>query len=243
MALKTVVANELRRWGMLSVELQGAFAEDHAIHRDLDAPAEFPDAADEISRPRFGSAQPGGTDEKEEAAAGLAPAPAAATQSLSAPASTSNAPAEQPRRGRRKPAEASAVAPAAPAATAPASPAPSPAPSQAPTGLFADATVRSPQEPTQQPDPEPDHGPEPSDPSALPEQSRAIIVKVSEALGREKVTEAEVLNIVKGRKLCGPEVEELGQLQDVVLEDLLLNMQFIAAQARIDRKGAQQLKK
>ncbi len=128
MALKTVVANELRRWGMLSVELQGAFAEDHAIHRDIDAPAEFPDAADEITRPKFddaiadkADAKATAADEKAESAAGLAPAP-------------ESSPPEQPKRGRqKKAAEAAAPAPVqpvsqAPAATVPASVAPAHSP-------------------------------------------------------------------------------------------------------------------
>ncbi len=104
MAIKTVVANELRRWGMLSVELQGAFAEDHAIHRDLDTPAEFPDASDEISRPKF-------DDEKAEAAAGLAPQQTTTPAQTTAPAPA----AEAPKRGRpKKSAEAPAPAAAAP---------------------------------------------------------------------------------------------------------------------------------
>lgn len=68
MALKTVIANELRKWGLLSVQMQGAFSNDQTIRRDIDVEAEFPDAAtDDISRPQFEG------DEKEEAAAGLAP--------------------------------------------------------------------------------------------------------------------------------------------------------------------------
>lgn len=104
MALKTVVANELRRWGMLSVELQGAFAEDHAIHRDIDAPAEFPEPMDEITRPKFES---DGKDEKAEAAGGLAPWPG--------PSVSTTPKAQEPaKRGRpKKEAAASAPQPAA----------------------------------------------------------------------------------------------------------------------------------
>lgn len=75
MALKTVVANELRRWGMLSVEMQGAFASDHGIKRDIDAPAEFPEPSDEINRPVIdGQAPEQISDAKAETDAGLAPA-------------------------------------------------------------------------------------------------------------------------------------------------------------------------
>ena len=68
MALKTVIANELRHWGLLSVQMQGAFANDQTVHRDVDAPAEFPDATDAIEPPKFDTAY-----EQVEAAAGLAP--------------------------------------------------------------------------------------------------------------------------------------------------------------------------
>lgn len=108
MAIKTVVANELRRWGMMSVELQGAFAEDHAIHRDIDAPAEFPDAMDEITRPKFEADEK--AEERAESDAGLAPATLRTGQSQTA---------EAPRRGRPK---KEAAAPAAQQ-----SPTPSPA--------------------------------------------------------------------------------------------------------------------
>ncbi len=111
MALKTVVANELRRWGMLSVEMQGAFANDHAIRRDIDAPAEFPDIGDDITRPKFDAPE----DTKELAAAGLAPAqppvepPPAKRKRAAKPAveSAPTAPLESPQ----------PAAPAPPAAT------------------------------------------------------------------------------------------------------------------------------
>lgn len=107
MALKTVVANELRHWGLLSVQMQGAFANDQSIHRDVDSEVEFPETADatsEIKRPVFDGAQTS-DDEQAEAKAGLAPA-----QPQQTPAET-----PQPkRRGRKAAAEAPAQAPAPP---------------------------------------------------------------------------------------------------------------------------------
>lgn len=44
MALKTVVANTLRKWGPLSVQLQQAFQVDQAVIRDMDAAPEYIDA-------------------------------------------------------------------------------------------------------------------------------------------------------------------------------------------------------
>lgn len=46
MALKTVVANTLRKWGPLSVQMQQAFQSDQTVIRDIDAPPEFIDVND-----------------------------------------------------------------------------------------------------------------------------------------------------------------------------------------------------
>jgi recombination protein RecT len=129
MALKTVIANELRHWGILSVEMQMAYREDHGMHKDIDTEVEFPEPGDDIKRPTFEDPK----EEKELAAAGLAPE------------QPPSPPAEQPRRGRKKAAEAQAAAPApvqqpppptaeeaarAPTVRAAAVPAPAPAPGQ-----------------------------------------------------------------------------------------------------------------
>ncbi len=70
MAIKTIVANELRHWGILSIEMQKGFSEDQGMHTDIDTEVEFPEAADDISRPKFEQKE----EAKELAAAGLAPA-------------------------------------------------------------------------------------------------------------------------------------------------------------------------
>ena len=44
MALKTVIANGLKKWGILSIELQQAFAHDQGAQIDIDADVQFPDA-------------------------------------------------------------------------------------------------------------------------------------------------------------------------------------------------------
>ncbi len=106
MAIKTVVANELRRWGMMSVELQGAFAEDHTIHRDIDAPAEYPEPGDEITGPKFDA--PAKAEEKELADAGLAPQQSPAEN----PVQTQT---EKVKRTRRAPVSASPQTTEAPA--------------------------------------------------------------------------------------------------------------------------------
>ncbi len=108
MALKVVIANTLRKWGMLSVELQGAFAEEHSIRKDIDSPAEFPEPADDIQSPKFETTAEPKSDDKQLAAAGLAPAqapeqpakkrgrPAKQSQTPESPAPPPTQPAQQP---------------------------------------------------------------------------------------------------------------------------------------------------
>jgi len=144
MGLKTVVSNELRRWGMLSVELQGAFAEDHSIHKDIDAPAEFPEAEDGILPARFDGEPKDPQEEKAEAAAGLAP-----QQQPAAPAPA----AAQPKRTRQRRQEAQTM-------TEPAQPVVS---SQSGAGLgTAPAPISQPPVPPTQPSPAAAKAPGPS---------------------------------------------------------------------------------
>ena len=135
MAIKTIIANELRHWGILSIEMQKGFTEDQGMHADIDAPLEFPEAADEIAKPKFEDPN----ETKQLAAGGLAPEqpPTQTTQ-------------EAPRTRRTRKAEAPAVTPppsAAPPAstppvTAPVAPPPAaaPAPTQ-PLGSLLESAV------------------------------------------------------------------------------------------------------
>jgi hypothetical protein len=80
MALKTVVANELRKYGILSVQMQRALFIDQHAQRDVDAEPEAVDGANlaGLVTAQQDIAQPGATalagDEKELVDAGLAPA-------------------------------------------------------------------------------------------------------------------------------------------------------------------------
>lgn len=108
MGLKTVIANTLRHWGILSVEMQSAMKEDQGVRIDVDTDVMYPDNTDVISGPKFDA------DEKQLADAGLAPA---------------DPPAEQPKRTRQR-RESPTPAPTEPPAqtSAPAAPQTSEAP-------------------------------------------------------------------------------------------------------------------
>jgi hypothetical protein len=67
-------------------------------------------------------------------------------------------------------------------------------------------------------------------PPSLAEQALAL-------LGPNKVTEEEVLNVLKARSICAAAVKSFTELSDVILKDLVGNMEIIAAQVRIDKKG------
>lgn len=47
MAMKTVIKNELSKWGVLSVQMQRAITEDQGVRKDIDAELEFPDGSPE----------------------------------------------------------------------------------------------------------------------------------------------------------------------------------------------------
>jgi recombination protein RecT len=223
MALKTVVSNELRRWGMLSVELQGAFAEDHSIRRDIDAPAEFPEASDEIMRPKFddkiadaADAKATAADERAEAAAGLAPQ------------SPTPSPApEQPKRGRKPkaaqpPVEAAAQSPApivqptapAPATTGTATPLPPPA-----TVTAAQAAQTS------------------AGQASFAALASEPYNQLRELMDHSKITEPELVRLCKHRGVMKEDQQELLQLADEKIRDLCESWPIIAGQIRIDRRN------
>lgn len=208
MALKTVIANELRRWGMLSVEMQGAFARDHSMQRDIDAPAEFPEAADEIARPVIdGQAQvvdKSSNNTASESEAGFAPVQPA------------------PKQPKAKPAPK-------------VEPAPTPEP------------------PDPNPVPYPELEPEPaqtqqaaemfSDPETQAEEGHQVSTDtpydIAVALmAKDKITEAEVMALLKRKKFTAETTEELMQVADRVLIDMAKNWAMVSAQVRIDRKKA-----
>jgi recombination protein RecT len=49
MALKTVVMNELRAWGILSVQMQKAMVHDQAVHEDIDAEPVYEDGPENVT--------------------------------------------------------------------------------------------------------------------------------------------------------------------------------------------------
>ena len=218
MAVKTVVANELRRWGMLSVELQGAFAEDNSVRRDLDAPAEFPDASDEIMRPKFdenadaADAKATAADAQAEAAAGLAPASPPA-QAAAAP------PAQQPRRGRKKAAEAQPGA--NPAEVQTAAPAPVHPVTPAQTTQPASTVTAAPAQP------------------ALLGLAGEPYNLLRQLMANSQITDAEMIRLCKHRGLMTAQQEELLQLADEKIQDLVESWPAVAGQVRIDRRRAQ----
>jgi len=55
MALKTVVKNELAKWGIMSIQMENAFRHDQAVKRSPDAEPEFVDGNVEIEKPVFGT--------------------------------------------------------------------------------------------------------------------------------------------------------------------------------------------
>lgn len=105
MGLKTVIGNELRHWGILSVEMQSAMREDQGIHVDVDSEVLYPETGDEITGPKFDRTADPKEDTKQLAAAGLAPAEHPPTQT------------EKRKRARREPAAAPAPAPTPEAST------------------------------------------------------------------------------------------------------------------------------
>jgi recombination protein RecT len=212
MALKTVIANELRHWGILSVEMQMAFREDLGMHKDIDTEVEFPEPGDEIMRPKFDdkiadAADAKATaDEKAEAAAGLAP---------------SSPPPEQPRRGRKK-----AAAPEPPVQAAPQAPAPAPAP-VAQTGP---TTATQPSPPSQ-----PAAG---ATQPSFSELSFQPYNQLRELMDHSKITEPEMIRLCRHRGLMTEQQQELLQLADDKIKDLCESWPAVAGQVRIDRKSS-----
>jgi len=197
MSVKTVVANELRHWGILSVAMQKAVVEDQGVHIDVDSEVLYPEAGDDISRPKFDDAK----DDKQLAAAGLAPA------------QPPTPPAEQPRRGRKKAAEAQ-VSEAQPAAPAPVQPAAAPTPAPAPAPAPAAA------------------------PAASLFQSAAY-TQLRTCMTSSGVTDAELITLCRHRGVMTAQQEELMQLSDATLTDLANNWTIVAGQIRQDRKRTQ----
>jgi hypothetical protein len=132
------------------------------------------------------------------------------------------------------------VQPAQPAPTPPAATAPAaPPPSQIQSKLL------EPVQPSPEPEPEPEPAatagsdgelfsgtqqPAEPPPPSLAEQAYAV-------LGQNKVTEDEVLTVLKVRSICAQTVNKMSDLSQEILADLIANIAIIAAQVRIDKKG------
>ena len=132
MAQKTVVANELSDWGVLSVEWQKARKFDQAVVTDIDAEAKYVDN-DQPQLNEGGEEKrlnaPAATAHTQSQAAATAPAAAASTTKSAAEQAKET---DTKRTSKPKTAKPAAEAPAAPAAPAePAKPAESAAPAAA----------------------------------------------------------------------------------------------------------------
>ena len=71
-------------------------------------------------------------------------------------------------------------------------------------------------------------------------QAQAVNPLAKEALDLlvpNKVTEEEIINVLKVRGICEPATTKLSELSEVILKDLVANMEIIAAQVRIDKKS------
>ncbi|HXJ61074.1 MAG TPA: hypothetical protein VNU68_30885 [Verrucomicrobiae bacterium] len=201
-------------------------------------------------------------DAKAEAAAGLAPAnrvdapaPSAAAASGAsaqvAPAAPATPPTASGASAPPQTAAAKARAARKTAMTAPGqdptptmtAPAPAPAAAQpvAPPTPVAPAPAPAPV-----PSAEPTPAPAPVAPAgdlfnggaapASAQESQALAARAYEAIAANKVTEEEVLQFLKSRKICPENIEQIVQLADDIVVDLIENIAPVAAQVRINRK-------
>ena len=214
MALKTVISNELRKWGPLSVQIQRGISEDQSVRRDIDAEPEQPDWTDSMSAPQF-----------DEHKADIADAKATATEMGLAPA-TLKAPLSEPKKRGRPPKSSAPVqeqatitgTPPGQAAETPAAgqPAPSqttPQPAQSSPSMSNVAAPRTDL-----------FGP------------GTPINTLTELMEHSQVTEAEVIDLCRRRNLAAKD-QELAQLHDDKLKDLIESWPVVAAQIRVDRKA------
>lgn len=139
MALKTIVMNELRAWGILSVEMQTAIKHDGGAQLDLDADVDYIDndqpdqnSSDESGQPVTNRPPPPQRTPKGAGAMkNVTPAPAASS-TPPAPVTDPKPAAEPAKEAPKEPAKAAdpkPVAPVEPAKTVAPAPAPAPAPS------------------------------------------------------------------------------------------------------------------
>lgn len=253
MALKTVVSNELRRWGMMSVELQGAFAEEATVRRDIDAVPEYMEEFDAISRASFDGdgrtdpQDPEKKDEKELAGAGLAPAQQAAT------ATTTPAPNPQTQPAAPAGAEAKSAQEKANAATAKAraarqKPPQTVAASPAPADPAPPATEPAPATTAAAPSPQQEAGEQPEPAPAQPENksgSDLFATPESEALRKfrplmqaEGINEEEVIAMIRRRGMITTE-RTLVECSDAIITDLINNIKALGGAVRIERRAVQ----
>lgn len=246
MAIKTVVSNELRRWGMLSVELQGAFAADQTIRTDLDAPAEYPDPIDVIATPKFDG------DEKAEAAAGLAPLqqqqqpPPQATATVSQPQKPArkgraDAPKQPDPQSAAGQVNVAAALAGQPAPTSPTPASPTPQPPTAPSNLPPTTSEQQPP-PAAAPT---EAQPQPQTAEAQPTGGdlfgaggpSAAYTHLTGLLEARQLTQPEVVAICKRRGLMTGDQDDLVQMSDAKLTQLASGIEQLAAAIRIDRKS------
>lgn len=84
--------------------------------------------------------------------------------------------------------------------------------------------------------------PEPSEPDPEPETPPAENARVKEVYellaAADGVTEPDVITVLKRKKMCAQEAEELGAIADDKLARIIENWEVIVGQAKIDKRGA-----
>lgn len=218
MALKTVIANELRHWGILSVQTQTALREDQGMHVDVDSEVVFPAEEDSITRPKFES---DGKEEKAEAAAGLAP-------QASAPD------AEQPKRTRQRREAAPATTTAAPQQS------PTPASQEPPAKTSAPAAQSEAQPPDKSAEAQ---APAPTTQTATasPTVTGGLFEtenykQIRQLMERSQITDAELIYLCQSQKIMTDQQTKLDQLSEDTLGDLITSWPAVAGQIRINRR-------
>jgi len=211
MALKTIIANELRHWGILSIQMQRGFSEDQGMHTDIDTEVQFPDVSDEITGPKFEA--PAKAEEKELADAGLAPQQWPAEN----PAQTQTA--EKVKRTRRAPASAPSqpAAPTAPAvgSTPAAAPSPAPVETQQTVHQAAQEAARAPVAGSLFSQPYND---------------------LRNCMTQSQITDEELITLCRHRGVMTEQQDELLQLSDATIADMVTNWTMVAGQIRQDRR-------
>jgi hypothetical protein len=103
MALKTVIANELRKWGILSVQMVKAIQSDQGVVTDVDSEVTFPD----VGRKEIAAESPNISTAPDDSNPELNPAPKRGRPKKSSDAGQTQPPKQDPHEQDNAPAPAS----------------------------------------------------------------------------------------------------------------------------------------